>query len=132
MPTQSQGLIDTSRTVIGIGVNNSTDELDGMSHEQFISFLKNQGYMSIKQLEDGEWVALLPMMFSLSVCCGISALTAFKYRWCFKNPDDAKEFYASMVEFDDIPTKTDSLVGHRYSNNAPLLRMKNEQGLDKW
>lgn len=99
--------------------------------ESFIAFLHEQGFINPKQLADGEWAAIMPLMFSMSVCCGIERSLAFKYRWCFSSTEDALEFFENLENFDDIPAKTDNLVGHRYLDK-PLLRQKDALGLERW
>ena len=79
---------------------------------KFKNFLLDQGYLNPRRLEDGEWVAMMPLMFTMSVCCGIGETQPFKYRWCFQDYEEAEAFLEDLVDFDDIPVKRDSLVGH--------------------
>lgn len=99
--------------------------------EDLIIFLESQGFTHLKQLEGGDWVGILPLAFSTSVCSGIDWMTPFKYRWCFKHPKDAIEFLKNMQDFDDIPCDMSKIVGHRYIDK-PLIRVKDERGFDKW
>ena len=101
------------------------------SDESFKAFLESEGYIGARKLEDGEWVALMPLAFTLSVCCGIEWHTSFKYRWCFKEAHEALFFLENIKEFDDIPVRRTSLKGHRYLT-SPLYMEKDERGLNKW
>lgn len=110
----------------------ATNEQYGMTDESFVGFLTEQGYITPKKLADGEWVAICPLAFSTSVCCGMEVVTSFKYRWCFAKQEDAQLFFDNLVDFDDIPENLDALVGHRYIGGTPLVTMKDERGFDKW
>lgn len=80
------------------------------------------GYTEVRQLEEGDWVGILPLIFTTSVCCGIDLYSPFKYRWCFEDKKEAMLFYNSMVEFDEIPVHRTSLKGHRFTTK-PLLEL---------
>ncbi|MBO6224537.1 MAG: hypothetical protein J6N72_03650 [Psychrobacter sp.] len=110
----------------------STNEMYGIKETEFKEFLEKQGYIEVKQLSaDKEWVAMLRLGFSVSVCCGIDTVTPFKYRWCFANQEAATEFYENMKEFDDIPKNQNMLVGHRQNGFKPLLILQDERGNNK-
>lgn len=113
-------------------MTDTINKLYGIKDDSFVEFLTDQGYISPKQLQDGEWVAICPLAFSTSVCSGIDVVTAFKYRWCFAKEEDARAFFDSMVDFDDIPTNLEGLVGHRYTNDTPLVVMKDRYGNNRW
>lgn len=109
------------------------NDLYGMDDESFHDFLIDQGYISPKKLsDDNEWVAICPLAYSTSVCCGMDVVTAFKYRWCFAKKEDAQTFFDNLKCFDDIPANLDQLVGHRYSNGIPLAMATDERGHNKW
>lgn len=100
-----------------------------MTDEQLIQFLEKEGFKHIRKLpDDEEFVAILPLAFSTSVCCGIDATTPFKYRWCFAKEEDALEFLQGMQEYDDIPKDLGVLVGHRYNARKPLVVLRDERG----
>lgn len=98
---------------------------------EFKNFLLDQGFLSPRRLEDGEWVAMLPLMFTMSVCCGIGEHHTYRYRWCFGDREEAELFLAELVDFDDIPTKKDSLKGHRYLT-TPRYMETDQLGINKW
>lgn len=117
--------ISKKRVVMSSYTNN-------ISNDEFIAFLKKQGYSDIRQLPDNEWVATLKLLFTTAVCTGMDTTTPFRYRWCFKNPDHAKAFFHEITEFDEVPKNTESLVGHRQSNGVPLLMLQDENGINRW
>lgn len=107
-------------------------ECTKMTDDELILFLKDEGYTHIRKLEEGDFVAIKRLAYSTSVCCGIDESTPFRYRWCFSKDSDAVEFLNNLDEFDDIPKNLDALVGHRYTNGKPLVRVKDARGFDKW
>lgn len=108
------------------GFENKTDE-------EVEKFLLEQGFMQVRKLEDGEWIGLLPLAFSLSVCMGIEEITPFKYRWCFGNPIHAFKFFNLAEDYDEIPCTEyqESLVGHRHQSE-PLIVLYDEHGFPRW
>lgn len=110
---------------------NTINDLYGMADDKFELFLKGEGYINPRKLEDGEWVAIVNLAYSTSVCCGMDFTTAFKYRWCFSDPKEAHYFLENITEFDEIPTKKTSLVGHRYFGQ-PLYTEVDQLGFKKW
>lgn len=101
------------------------------SDKEMREFLSSQGYERFRKLPDGEWILIVPLFYSLSVCCGCDKSTMFKYRWCFGDPAEALAFFESCENYDDIPNQKDSLVGHRY-DNQPLLMLYDQYGLPRW
>lgn len=109
----------------------NTDDLQASTDKAFLDFLVSEGYINPKKLQDGEWVAIMPLAFTTSVCCGIEEITPYKYRWCFKDPAEAYHFLDNIKDFDEVPEKRESLKGHRYLR-APLYVEKDARGYDKW
>lgn len=101
------------------------------SDEEIEQFLLKEGYLACRKLDDGEWIALLPLAFTLSVCCGPDFINAYQYRWCFKDHEEAVHFFKTCKEVDEIPTRRESLKGHRYAR-APLLVEYDEFGHARW
>lgn len=110
----------------------NTNDLYNVNEDDFKAFLAKEGYTVFKKLPDGEWVAIMPLAFSTSVCCGIDYISPFKYRWCFKKPSDAVDFYNELKEFDEIPDNQEGLVGHRYGALGPRLILKDAYGNNRW
>lgn len=108
------------------GFRNSTDT-------EIESFLHAQGFTACRKLDDGDWVGILKLATTWSVCNGINALAPFMYRWCFRDIDEAINFYNIVEEVDDVPEEGNrkSLVGHRWATKA-LLHMNDEKGFPKW
>lgn len=104
---------------------------DRLPPEQIREFLLEQGFLRVRQLEDGSWIGVLRLVFTTSVCMDIDEFSPFRYRWCFADPAEANHFFETAVDYDEVPTKHDSLKGHRY-RGEPLLREKDEFGFDKW
>ena len=99
--------------------------------EEIITWLEGQHYISPRKLDDGSWVAISRLAYTWSVCVDMDEVTAYRYRWCFKDMFEALHFLATIKEFDELPVKRDSLVGHRYSGN-PLLVEHWPDGHAKW
>lgn len=109
----------------------TNEELQSAADRDMLAFLSEEGFINPKKLDDGEWVAIMKLAFTVSVCCGIGRFTAFKYRWCFKDPQEAFYFLENIKDFDEVPTRRASLKGHRYIG-SPLYTEKDERGFDKW
>jgi hypothetical protein len=90
------------------------------------------GIIHARQLPDGSWAGLMQLLYTLSVCMGISPTDSYQYRWCFEDPAEAVHLYKTAVEFDEIPDRRESLVGHRHSTGTPLYVEFDLLGLPKW
>lgn len=102
------------------------------SDEQIVKYLvEDNHFLAVRKLKSGEWIGLLKLAFTLSVCMEIQEISCFTYRWCFEDPDEAIHFFVNAKEFDEVPTKRTSLRGHRYAR-APLLTEYDERGFAKW
>lgn len=99
--------------------------------EAFREFLASQGFTHVKQLEGGEYVGLLKLVTTMSVCCDITWDRTFSYRWCFKDPAEASFFLLNITEYDEVPSLRNSLVGHRYIDK-PRLMLHDERGFPRW
>lgn len=106
-------------------------ELNGMTDVEVENFLKYNQFIKFRKLQDGEWIGMLQLAFTMSVCCGITLHDCFKYRWCFENPDEALEFFNACQNYDDIPAKRESLKGHRYLTKPRIVEY-DEYGFEKW
>lgn len=52
----------------------------GMTDAEVGRFLEENGFICYRKLPDGEWIGMLRLVFTMSVCCGITKLECFKYR----------------------------------------------------
>lgn len=105
---------------------------DGWTKEEVENFLLSNGFITFRQLETGEWIGILPLMFTTSVCMDVTPISAFAYRWCFADAQEAILFFAEAKEFDEVPSVRTSLKGHRYGGREPLLIEHDERGFPKW
>lgn len=103
----------------------------GMTTEQVQQFLRENQFELFRQLETGEWVGVMRLAFTWSVCMDIGPISPFIYRWCFQDIAEALYFYEHAKEFDEIPTKINSLKGHRYARE-PRIVMYDEKGFARW
>jgi hypothetical protein len=104
---------------------------DEWSKEEVSSFLTENQFIVFRQLETGEWIGLMRLAFTMSVCMDITPMSPFAYRWCFADTKEALFFYENAKEFDEVPTLRATLKGHRYTK-APLLIEYDELGFQKW
>lgn len=112
-------------------MTNYSPDFPGMTKEEIDQYLRENQFMMWRQLESGEYIGILPLMFTFSVCMQIERISPYAYRWCFQDFAEALHFYETAKEFDEVPTVRTSLKGHRY-RHAPLLIEKDERGFDKW
>ena len=107
------------------------DTFEGWTDEEIQTFMDEQRLQHWRKLPDGEVVCLQPLMFTLSVCCGVTPHTMYKYRWCFEDPKEAVHFFKTIQEYDEVPERKTSLKGHRYLT-APLYMEIDQHGFRKW
>ncbi len=65
-------------------------------------YFMSMGYSDPKQLKDGTWIALVPLMFTTGLCMGLDLL-GWSKRYCFEEEDKAQEEYEKLKSFDDVP-----------------------------
>lgn len=108
-------------------------EFANMSDNEVIDWFIENEYnpKNVRKLPDGEWILLHRLAYTWSVCCGVEKSTMFKYRWCFADYAEAKLFFDTCQNYDDIPEVKSSLRGHRYSER-PLYMEYDEHGYKKW
>lgn len=108
---------------------------EGTTDEQVLEFFDSNGLESTmsKKLKEGDWVCILPLAFSTSVCVGVTQTECFTYRWCFNDVQTAIDFFLEIQELDEIPTdkQKEHLVGHRYVRK-PLYMAYDAYGFQKW
>lgn len=108
-------------------------DLLGWTTEQVEDFLRSNEFVVFRQLETGEWIGILKLAFTWSVCMDIGEVRAFTYRWCFEDANEAFLFYTTAVDFDEVPESRVSLKGHRWiSSKGPLTNENDERGFPKW
>lgn len=112
-------------------------EFPGRSDKEVETFLlapDQCNFIKVRKLDDGEWIGLYKLAYTWSVCCGIGEITSFKYRWCFEDREEAEYMLATLESYDDPPHEDHrhSLRGHRYWGREPLLKMKDDNGIDRW
>lgn len=105
---------------------------DSWTQEEVHAFLLENRFTSFRQLPTGEWIGMLRLMFSMSVCMDITPLSPYTYRWCFADAQEATHFFETAKEFDEVPQIRTSLKGHRYGGRSPLLTENDERGFPKW
>mgnify|MGYP006961050029 CR=1 FL=1 len=111
----------------------SNPQFRGMSDEQVETYLIEEcDFIKVRKLESGEWIGILKLMFTTSVCMDIDYMTPYVYRWCFENKEEAEFFFENAKEYDEVPVKRESLKGHRYNRDEPLLVEYDEHGFKKW
>ena len=63
---------------------------------------------------------------------GVSPHTAFRYRWCFADQDEAIYHLETAAEYYEVPVRKASLKGHRYPYDQPLYKEQDDYGFEKW
>ena len=104
----------------------------GMNDKQVIDFLLNNNYAHPRKLADGSWVALYTLATTWSVCTDITKESPYAYRWCFNDLNEAMYFLDTIEEFDEIPTRTQSLRGHRFDGGYARVIHYDKDGFRKW
>lgn len=87
----------------------------------FESFLKENGYKHIRELEDGSVAALLPLLFTTSICVDVTWYS-WSSRYCFAEPGKALEELLKMKSADDVPSGFKARRGREPENDTQLER----------
>lgn len=61
-------------------------------------------FLCWRQLDDGTYVALSHLMFTVGLFIGVSATTPYKRRYCFKTLLEARAEYDALKTGDDVPS----------------------------
>lgn len=61
-------------------------------------------FIKWRQLDDGTYIALGRLMFTVALFVGVGAITPFKRRYCFSDATLAYAAYDDMTTGDDVPT----------------------------
>lgn len=67
------------------------------------AFFKKMGYTTSRQLEDGTWVALVPLMFTTGICINLDR-TGYERRYCFEDKDLCIREYEKLKTVNDVPS----------------------------
>lgn len=114
-------------------IDMSNLQFRGMTDEQVEKYLIDDcDFIKVRKLESGEWIGILKLIFTTSVCMDIDYITPYVYRWCFEDKEEAELFFETAKEYDEIPIKRESLKGHRYNKDNPLLIEYDSLGFKKW
>jgi hypothetical protein len=73
-----------------------------MNKAEFLKFLEEQGYFSVRELPDGSFAGLYRLLYTTAVCTGLCE-DGWVYRYCFDDPALAAAGLASLQEMDDEP-----------------------------
>lgn len=60
-------------------------------------------YLCWRQLEDGTYVAVMRLMFTVALCIGVGAYTAYRRRYCYEDLGTALAEYQTLQTGDDEP-----------------------------
>ena len=93
-----------------------------LTHD-FESFLKDNGYQHIRELEDGSVAALMPLLFTTSICVDLT-MDSWSSRYCFKDPQRALEELRKMNSVDDVPTGFIARRGREPENEGKIVTQK--------
>lgn len=65
-------------------------------------FLEAMSYLNVRQLDDGTWIGLLPLLFTTGLHIGLDEV-GWSKRYCFENMFDAMKECNKLNSFDDVP-----------------------------
>lgn len=61
------------------------------------------GYLGAKKLEDGTYVGVQRLLYTLAICVGVSEIKPYERRYCYDNAAEALWNYQSMCHRDFEP-----------------------------
>lgn len=129
--TTDEPFKEVVNTEPGIKNNGWGERFDEWEDEDVIKHLHSEMFIKPRKLADGSWVAISRLTTTWSVCCDITRITPYAYRWCFLDLAEAEYFLENIQEFDEIPERRSSLTGHRFSRYARLAAF-DHLGLKRW
>lgn len=62
------------------------------------------GFIGAKRLEDGTYVGLQPLLFTLAICVGVTEQAAYQRRYCYEDASEAIGNYERMNSRDFTPS----------------------------
>lgn len=65
-------------------------------------FFRDMGYATSRQLDDGTWVGLVPLLFTTGICIGLDEI-GWEKRYCFEDKLKCIQEYDKLRTHDDIP-----------------------------
>ena len=92
-----------------------------MLTRDFESFLKDNGYQHIRELDDGSVAALLPLLFTTSICVDLT-WDSWSSRYCFADPGKALDELSKMKSVDDVPSGFKARRGREPENDSQFER----------
>lgn len=66
---------------------------------------KEMGFLCARKLNDGTYIGLKPLLFTIALCVGTSEDAAFERRYCYENSGDA------IFEFETMPHRDHEPAG---------------------
>jgi hypothetical protein len=79
-------------------------------------FLEKQGFVSVKQLKNGEWIGISRMLYTWGLCVGLDKF-GYKKRYCYERLSDAVGAVL-LYEGEGDP-------------DGPWIKVKGEEGGDR-
>jgi hypothetical protein len=71
--------------------------------EQALNDPENR-FLVWRQLDDGTYVALGKLMFTMGLFIGVGPITPYKRRYCYSDPTEAHAEYLWLTTGDDVPS----------------------------
>ena len=65
-------------------------------------FFKKAGYLTSRQLEDGTWVGLVPLLFTTGIVINLDEM-GYERRYCFEDIRVCISEYEKLKTIDDVP-----------------------------
>lgn len=67
-----------------------------------IKFFEDQGYTNVRQLPDGSFAGLVPLIYTVGLCIGLDEIN-WKKRFCFEDYKRALLELEKLESIDDEP-----------------------------
>lgn len=62
------------------------------------------GYIGAKRADDGTYIGILPLMFTMSICVGVTEISPFKKRYCYEDITECMSNYDSLDDSTFTPS----------------------------
>lgn len=85
-----------------------------MTNEELLKYIAEQGYIEVRQLDDGTIVGLGRLLFTTALYIDLDA-EGWGRRYCFERREDAEREIRALRSGDDVPT---GFIAQRQSSQA--------------
>lgn len=75
------------------------------AQDGFTAWMLEEGsFIGAKRLDDGTYVGVLPLLFTVVICVGVSENTSYDRRYCYDSLTDCLQAFQELATGNDQPS----------------------------